>query len=137
MYVRRGIVSIIMASTTSSTLLPPRLLVQKEGSGDGIECSVHTLPKTLLREFQHVFRDTYLRRPEAADIHMETSGSDTTSLCQQQQLELLAIPTNQRAREDLVNIGDHIEKEKDRLLNVVRQNSTIQRLPGTQHHRTS
>jgi hypothetical protein len=34
-------------------------------------------------------------------------------------MELLAIPTNQKAREDLVAIGDHIEKEKDRLLNVV------------------
>jgi hypothetical protein len=34
-------------------------------------------------------------------------------------LELIAIPTNQRAREDLVAIGEHIEKEKDRLLNVV------------------
>ena len=30
----------------------------------------------------------------------------------------MAIPTNQRAREDLVNVGDHIEYEKDRLLNV-------------------
>ena len=28
------------------------------------------------------------------------------------------MPTNQRAREDLVNIGPHIELEKDRLLNV-------------------
>ena len=34
-------------------------------------------------------------------------------------LRLLAIPTNQRAREDLVGVGDHIEQEKDRLLNVV------------------
>lgn len=32
--------------------------------------------------------------------------------------EILAIPTNQRAREDLVAVGDKIEQEKDRLLNV-------------------
>eukprot|EP00529_Nitzschia_sp_RCC80_P035987 CAMPEP_0113477196 /NCGR_PEP_ID=MMETSP0014_2-20120614/20078_1 /TAXON_ID=2857 /ORGANISM="Nitzschia sp." /LENGTH=160 /DNA_ID=CAMNT_0000370273 /DNA_START=283 /DNA_END=765 /DNA_ORIENTATION=- /assembly_acc=CAM_ASM_000159 len=32
-------------------------------------------------------------------------------------LELLAIPTNQRARHDLVAVGDEIEAEKDRLLN--------------------
>jgi len=32
--------------------------------------------------------------------------------------EILAIPTNQKARADLVAVGDHIEEEKDRLLNV-------------------
>jgi len=32
--------------------------------------------------------------------------------------EILAIPTNQCAREDLVAVGDKIEAEKDRLLNV-------------------
>ena len=36
-------------------------------------------------------------------------------------MQLLAIPTNQRSREDLVKIGDHIEFEKDRLLNVFMQ----------------
>lgn len=85
---------------TSSMLLPPRLLSQKADSSDGLECSVHTLPKPLMREFHHVFGDQYL--------HVGAGG------------ELLAIPTNQRAREDLVAIGDHIEHEKDRLLNVVR-----------------
>jgi hypothetical protein len=39
---------------------------------------------------------------------------------EQDHWELLAIPTNQQAREDLVAIGDPIEFEKDRLLNVVR-----------------
>jgi hypothetical protein len=39
-------------------------------------------------------------------------------------LELLAIPTNQRARKDLVAVGDDIELEKDRLLNVVSCSST-------------
>ena len=105
-----------MATQTSSTLLAPKILVQKPGSGDEVECSVHTLPRTLLREFRHVFNDTYLRRPEAAteeDVDMDTP-------MEQQKLELLAIPTNQHAREDLVAIGDHIEREKDRLLNVVR-----------------
>eukprot|EP00980_Cylindrotheca_fusiformis_P005734 scaffold1194_cov127-Cylindrotheca_fusiformis.AAC.11 len=37
-----------------------------------------------------------------------------------QKLELLAIPTNQRAKCDLVAVGDDVEEEKDRLLNVVR-----------------
>jgi hypothetical protein len=46
-------------------------------------------------------------------------------------LELLAIPTNQQARQDLVAVGEAVELEKDRLLNVVRsffarkQSSTI------------
>jgi hypothetical protein len=35
-------------------------------------------------------------------------------------LELLAIPTNQQARQDLVAVGEAVELEKDRLLNVVR-----------------
>lgn len=82
-------------------LLPPRLLSQNADSSDnGLECSVHTLPKPLMREFHHVFGDQYL--------HVGNGGG-----------ELLAIPTNQHAREDLVGIGDHIEQEKDRLLNVV------------------
>jgi len=38
---------------------------------------------------------------------------------------LLAIPTNQMARHDLVAIGDHIEAEKDRLLNVVSEYTHI------------
>ena len=40
-------------------------------------------------------------------------------------MRLLAIPTNQRAREDLVAVGEHIEEEKDRLLNVVREMNTF------------
>jgi Methylmalonic aciduria and homocystinuria type D protein len=32
--------------------------------------------------------------------------------------EFLALPTNQRAREDLVGTGEKVELEKDRLLNV-------------------
>ena len=92
----------MIATNTSSTLLAPRLVVQKQGLSDSLECSVHTLPKPLLREFQHVFGDQYKR-------NVPTHYS----------LQLLAIPTNQRAREDLVAVGDHIEEEKDRLLNVV------------------
>lgn len=58
-----------------------------------------------MREFHHVFGDQHL--------HVGAGG------------ELLAVPTNQRAREDLVAIGDHIEQEKDRLLNVVRLSVNI------------
>jgi hypothetical protein len=79
------------------------MMVLTAGSQDGIECSVHTLPKPLLREFRHVFADKYLMVDG-----MSQNG-----------LELLALPTNQHAMEDLVAIGEHIEREKDRLLNVV------------------
>jgi len=92
----------------ASTLLPSRILVHKERSDDGLECSVHDLPKPLLREFRHVFQDEYLKRPEI-NAPIATANEP---------MVLIAIPTNQRAREDLVAIGDHIEKEKDRLLNV-------------------
>jgi len=90
----------------SSVLLPPRILKLSESSLNGIECSIHTHPKALEREFRHVFGDEYLKRP----LHSSDSS--------QKSLELIAIPTNQHATEDLVAIGDHIEKEKDRLLNV-------------------
>jgi hypothetical protein len=48
---------------------------------------------------------------------------DPTSTSSSYDLELLAIPTNQHARHDLVAVGDEIEEEKDRLLNCVRGNS--------------
>ena len=56
----------------------------------------------LLREFQHVFGD---------NISAFMDDSDTGA-------EFLAIPTNQCAREDLVTVGEKVEEEKDRLLNV-------------------
>lgn len=107
------------AAYTSSTVVRPRELAQKQGSDDALECSLHTLPKPLLREFRHVFGDQYLKGVSqlngtgCADDVMSDAPADA-----QHALRLLAIPTNQRAREDLVAIGDHIEKEKDRLLNV-------------------
>mmetsp|Transcript_14771 Transcript_14771/g.27792 ORF Transcript_14771/g.27792 Transcript_14771/m.27792 type:complete len:201 (-) Transcript_14771:1945-2547(-) len=97
---------------TESTLLPPRLLVRIEGGTDGLECSVHDLPKTLLREFRHVFQDEYLKCPlPMSTVIVKTESTTEPSV-------LIAIPTNQKAREDLVAVGTHIEKEKDRLLNV-------------------
>lgn len=90
---------------TSSVLLPPRLVRTDNSTDDNLECSLHYLPKPLLREFGHVFHDEYLK------FHSPKSLEDT--------LTLMAIPTNQRAREDLVAVGEHIEQEKDRLLNVV------------------
>eukprot|EP00542_Grammatophora_oceanica_P021007 CAMPEP_0194029554 /NCGR_PEP_ID=MMETSP0009_2-20130614/3246_1 /TAXON_ID=210454 /ORGANISM="Grammatophora oceanica, Strain CCMP 410" /LENGTH=190 /DNA_ID=CAMNT_0038669251 /DNA_START=66 /DNA_END=638 /DNA_ORIENTATION=- len=91
-----------MAHPTASTLLAPREVVLQIGSTDALEVSVHTLPRQLLREFRHVFSDEYL-----ADTSSSREG-----------WEILAIPTNQHAKEDLVAIGDHVEAEKDRLLNV-------------------
>lgn len=88
---------------TSSMLTPPRLLTRGSNFSDVLEVSVHTLPKQLQREFQHVFAEKYLDQSRPGG----------------EELELLAIPTNQQARVDLVNIGDHVEAEKDRLLNTV------------------
>ena len=90
---------------SQSTILHPQLAVRAGRPDDPLECSVHTLPKPLLREFQHVFGQAYLE---------DMADNDDASL------ELLAIPTNQQARKDLVAVGDDIEFEKDRLLNVVR-----------------
>ena len=89
-------------ANTSNTLMAPKLVSKVANSGNAIECSVHTLPKPLIREFHHVFAEKYLGRGRPGEP-----------------LELLAIPTNQRSRTDLVNVGDHVEQEKDRLLNVV------------------
>eukprot|EP00581_Thalassiosira_minuscula_P016296 CAMPEP_0183731830 /NCGR_PEP_ID=MMETSP0737-20130205/36580_1 /TAXON_ID=385413 /ORGANISM="Thalassiosira miniscula, Strain CCMP1093" /LENGTH=205 /DNA_ID=CAMNT_0025964665 /DNA_START=117 /DNA_END=734 /DNA_ORIENTATION=+ len=98
--------------TTSSALVPPRLVRLDKSTDDDLECSLHLLPKPLMREFGHVFNDEYLKfRDNSGDAAMSDAGNDST-------LRLLAIPTNQRAREDLVAVGDHIEQEKDRLLNV-------------------
>jgi hypothetical protein len=85
---------------TTSTLWGPRLL--KSSSSDALEVSIHTLPRPLQREFQHVFHEKNLNIDSIQDPLAE----------------FLAIPTNQCAKEDLVGIGDHIEEEKDRLLNV-------------------
>lgn len=94
-------------AASSSTLVPPRLLcVNANNPIDNIECSIHTLPKPLMREYEHVFGDNYLEGFEAANAARDD-------------VKLFAVPTNQKARADLVNIGDHIEMEKDRLLNVV------------------
>jgi hypothetical protein len=102
-------------SATASTLVPPRLLSRTPHSTDSLEVSLHTLPKQLMREFRHVFRDEYLNFP--TDTAMDTAAA-AASAPADGNLVLLALPTNQRAREDLVAVGDHIEAEKDRLLNV-------------------
>ncbi|CAB1104393.1 unnamed protein product [Ectocarpus sp. CCAP 1310/34] len=68
------------------TLQPPRMMP------DGLEVSLHTCPRALLRELDHVF-----------------PGVDLDAC--------LAIPTNQKAGMDLVAMGDTVETEKDVLLN--------------------
>jgi hypothetical protein len=85
---------------TASNLWGPYLL--DVGDGNAIEVSVHTLPKPLQREFNHVFPESNL------NLHMYNDADAV----------FLAIPTNQKARVDLVAVGEHIEDEKDRLLNV-------------------
>ena len=96
---------------TSSTIVPPNLKCQRLDSNDALECSLHTLPKPLIREFSHVFGDKYLNFDKNTPKTVSHDASEK---------ELLAIPTNQKAKEDLVAVGEHIEQEKDRLLNVVR-----------------
>jgi len=93
----------------SSTIVEPRIACRSGKRDDPIECSLHTLPKPLMREFKHVFGEKYLDC-ENGDSVM----SDAT-------IEILAVPTNQHARHDLVAVGDEIEAEKDRLLNCVRK----------------
>ena len=93
----------------SSTIVEPRLACRSGKQNDPIECSLHTLPKPLTREFRHVFGDKYLTTNDG-DVAMGEA-----------QAEILAIPTNQHARHDLVAVGDEIEAEKDRLLNCVRR----------------
>mmetsp|Transcript_13356 Transcript_13356/g.33617 ORF Transcript_13356/g.33617 Transcript_13356/m.33617 type:complete len:190 (+) Transcript_13356:69-638(+) len=90
----------------SSTVVEPRLACRSGKQNDPIECSLHTLPKPLMREFKHVFGEKYLRGESDGDVSMNDSD-----------IEILAIPTNQHARHDLVAVGDEIEAEKDRLLN--------------------
>lgn len=100
------------------TLVSPRLVRMDQSSTDDLECSLHYLPKPLLREFSHVFNDEYLKFGDnSSTMEMDTTGDSSSS--SSSALKLLAIPTNQKAREDLVAVGDHIEQEKDRLLNVV------------------
>lgn len=100
-------------SDTSSTIVPPRLIrnTQSSNNDDDLECSLHYLPKPLLREFGHVFNDEHTRFDS-------NNVNATTVMNNNNGMQLLAIPTNQRAREDLVAVGDHIEAEKDRLLHV-------------------
>lgn len=109
-------------NTTNTLLTPPRLIQRKtpqpkntsvtEVSGQErfstIEVSLHTLPKPLKREFRHVFNEAYL----------QFDNKDSTDYPAVDDKVLLAIPTNQHALVDLVSVGDHVEQEKDRLLNV-------------------
>ena len=84
----------------------------RQRSGENpLECSLHTLPELLKREFYHVFREECKNMPDSIPSSDE---NDQTPI-------LLAIPTNQKAKEDLVAVGEHIEDEKNRLLNVVSQ----------------
>eukprot|EP00527_Entomoneis_sp_CCMP2396_P002594 CAMPEP_0198141640 /NCGR_PEP_ID=MMETSP1443-20131203/4616_1 /TAXON_ID=186043 /ORGANISM="Entomoneis sp., Strain CCMP2396" /LENGTH=212 /DNA_ID=CAMNT_0043804447 /DNA_START=41 /DNA_END=679 /DNA_ORIENTATION=+ len=110
---------------TSSTLWGPHPLVamaaDEASSGGGeteqqpnvVEVSVHTLPRQLQREFQHVFDERNLNLESIVQQHTPEKEQLLGG-----PLEFLVIPTNQRAREDLVAVGENIEHEKDRLLNV-------------------
>lgn len=85
---------------TSSTLWGPRLLAPLN-TNDTIEASLHTLPRPLKRELNHVFDERNLPFDDIADSSAE----------------FLAVPTNQPSRRDLVGVGEDVEAEKDRLLN--------------------
>lgn len=110
---------------SQSIIVEPRLACRLGKTEDPIECSLHTLPKPLIREFQHVFGEKYLVESLSTtaymhhqpNININSRGGGSGS---GQELEILALPTNQHARHDLVAVGDEIEAEKDRLLNCVR-----------------
>ena len=117
-------------SITLSTIVPPRFVYKPSFKcGDNkfseylLECSLHTLPKSLRREFEHVFRCKYKEgvfNPDQPPNIERQEGVYNNSVDEENQdLELLALPTNQHAQKDLVAMGDEIEAEKDRLLNVV------------------
>jgi Methylmalonic aciduria and homocystinuria type D protein len=103
-----------------STLLPPLMASLAWTKEDPIECSVHTLPKPLMREFIHVFGEKYQDDDFIRDNTYTTTAADGGGGAGGDSggMELLAIPTNQQARQDLVAVGEEIEFEKDRLLNV-------------------
>jgi hypothetical protein len=90
---------------TASTLWGPRLVTRVLGCWDGVEISVHSLPKAAYREFAQVFRGRREDEDEAVD---PTAASD---------LDLLAICLNQHARCDLNAVGDAVTAEQERLLN--------------------
>ncbi len=77
------------------------------GENNEIEVSVHSPSKFFIRELQHVFQSTALDN-------------------------VLAIPTMQRARMDLVSIGDDVETEKDRLLETVYHLLHCQQVPNNE-----
>lgn len=87
---------------TASTIWGPTLIKASDTLEEPIEVSIHRLPKPLQREFGHVFDEKGL----ALDGLMERGA------------ELLAVLTNQQSREELIATGDHVESEKERLLNV-------------------
>mmetsp|Transcript_39010 Transcript_39010/g.105660 ORF Transcript_39010/g.105660 Transcript_39010/m.105660 type:complete len:250 (+) Transcript_39010:129-878(+) len=74
--------------TPSNVLIKPRMVAR------GLEVSVCQCPKAMRRELKHVF-----------------TGKTVTD-------DWIAIPTNQHSEMDLVNVGDDVEFEKDRCLNV-------------------
>lgn len=107
----------------SSTIVEPRLACRTGKPHDPIECSLHTLPKPLQREFQHVFGEKYLDREGLGSSGSSSDGDAIMGDASVTPVEILAVPTNQHARHDLVAVGDEIEAEKDRLLNCVRSNN--------------
>ena len=88
-----------LPQTGCETIRGPALITP-EKKGGLLEASLHTAPRALLRELAFVF----------------PSQDFSESGC-------LVLPTNQNAAMDLVNIGDAVEDEKDKLLNVVRARS--------------
>ena len=79
-------------STTNTTIImsPTRYMIDE----NEIEISIHTPSKLFISEIRHVFQNLSLE-------------------C------LLVLPTMQRARMDLLNVGNDVALEKDRLLETV------------------
>ncbi|CAM9767233.1 unnamed protein product, partial [Chrysoparadoxa australica] len=85
-------ISVVIIPSLERRMRRGRVLQAPTMTTGGVEVSVHTCPRSMIRELQFVFPRVDLE-------------------------ECLAIPTNQKASLDLVNLGDIVELEKDKLLN--------------------
>jgi|AntRauTorckE5430_2_1112549.scaffolds.fasta_scaffold68318_1 hypothetical protein len=79
----------------------PEMIVQGPLMLGTLEVHVCRCPRLVVRELEHVF-------PHLAQATAESKDS------------LLVIPTNQCSSVDLVKVGEAVETEKDRCLEVVR-----------------
>jgi hypothetical protein len=84
----------VLLNLSMSSYSPSTRTIKRKPHNDGFEFSIHPCPPAFERELTHIF----------PDMNCE---------------HIVAIPTMQHALCDLVDIGENVEFEKDRLLNEV------------------